>query len=380
MRYLPLLLALACALPAAAQPSGSLLDDPLVRARAQEGLEHLYNVDFERSAKLFERISDEHPDHPIGPFLEALGTWWQILLDLNDTRHDDAFHDAMGDVIARADARLDRDPDDFDARFFKGAALGFRGRLHSNRGNYLRAARDGKAAMDYVLSVARDDPDRADFGFGKGLYDYYVSATGERYPTARPFLTLFPDGDKQRGLELLDRTASGGTFLRAEAHYFLMQIHYLFERDFSQTREHVTWLRARYPDNPFFHTAEGRILARWHQWRQADRVWADVLNKHLARTPYYGRTTAEQALYYLARSHAARGEHEQALVRLTQLEAYTKDHPRPSYFAVVGRLRQAMAFEAVGKPAEAAARYRQVLAMPDRGRAHERAERALERM
>lgn len=234
--------------------------------------------------------------------------------------------------------------------------------------------------MGYVLGIAKADTNRADFGFGKGLYDYYITATGERYPAARPFLKLFPDGDKARGLNLLNRTADDGTFLKTEAHYFLMQIEYLFENDFSATREHVTWLRQKYPDNPFFHTAEGRVLARWHQWDQADEVWADVLNKHLARVPYYGRSVAEQALYYLARSHDSRGEHRQALVRYTQLETYTKGRSNPSYFAVVGRLRQGQALEELGKTSEAASRYQQVLGMPDKGSAHENARRYLSQL
>ncbi len=381
MRYVLLfLLALTCSGLASAQSQRSLLDDPTVRARAQHGLDRLYNVDFDAADSLFTLVADEHPDHPIGPFLKALGTWWQILLDLNDTSHDQTFYDEMDIVIARSDARLRRSRSDFDARFFKGAALGFRGRLRSNRGQYLRAARDGRDAMDYVLSIADADTSRADFGFGKGLYDYYIAATGDRYPAARPFLTLFPSGNKARGLDLLNRTADDGTFLKTEAHYFLMQIEYLFENDFSATREHVTWLRQRYPDNPFFHTAEGRILARWHQWGQADDVWADVLNKHLARTPYYGRSAAEQALYYLARSHASRGDYRQALVRYTQLETYSKGRPNPSYFAVVGRLRQGQTFEELGKKNEAAARYRQVLAMPDKGSAHENARRYLSQL
>ena len=59
----------------------------------------------------------------------------------------------MDEVISRADRMLDRDPRNVDAMFFKGAALGFRGRLKSNRGEWFKAAMDGKKAMDYVLAV-----------------------------------------------------------------------------------------------------------------------------------------------------------------------------------------------------------------------------------
>lgn len=357
----------------------SVLDDPYVRREADAGLDLLYNLRFDEAKRHFDRIDRRFPQHPVGPFLQALNTWWIILLDLSDTTHDAAFYAAMDEVIRRSDRLLRRDADHFDAMFFKGAALGFRGRLRSNRGDWLQAGRDGLRAMDYVLAVAKKDPRNADYIFGKGIYDYYAAVVPERYPFTKPIMAFFPDGDRKRGLRELELTARRGHYIQTEAVYFLLQIYYLFEENYDKSVEHVTWLRRRYPDNAYFHTLEARIYARWGFWDQTERIFSDVLARYRAGKTGYNEAVAEQALYYRARGRMAYNEYESALRYLNELERIGRKRPRTTYFEVLGRLRQGMALDALGRRKQAVERYRQVLAMQDLGDAHKRARRYLDR-
>ena len=357
----------------------SVLDDPEVQRQAQRGLDLLYDMEFEAAARIFERIDRRHPKHPIGPFLKALNTWWKILIDLSDTRHDDEFYKAMGEVIKRSDRLLKRDEEDFDAIFFKGAALGFRGRLRSNRGDWFKAAMDGRDAMKYVLRVGKEDPENADYVFGKGIYDYYAAVIPQRHPFVKPVMVFFPDGDRERGLSLLKRTASQGRFIQTEAAYFLAQIYYIYERDLEKTAEYVDWLRREHPNNSFFHTLEGRVLTRRGMWREAQDVFADVLARYQKGQTGYNAAAAEQALYYLARADMTYGGYRAALTRLQQLEALAARTNRDTYFKVLGRLRQGMAYDALGQRELALAKYREVLSMKDWSGAHDRAERYVER-
>ena len=279
----------------------SVLKDPLVEYQARRGLAYLYNFEFDRADVLFGQINDRFPEHPIGPFLMALNTWWQILLDLSDDSLDEAFYQQMELVISRSDRLLRRDRRNFDAMFFKGAALGFRGRLRSNRGEWYRAARDGVRAMDYVFAVADADPDNPDYMFGRGIYDYYASVIPERYPYTRAVMMLFPRGDRERGLQLLEQTARDGLFIQTEAAYFLLQIYYVFENDREKSLYYSTWLREQHPRNSFFHTFHGRALARWGQWKTAEREFTDVLSRYQSNQTGYNEAAAEQAHYYLGR-------------------------------------------------------------------------------
>lgn len=371
-------------LPAGAQapapPAGasaSVLDDPLVREDAKRGLDLLYNMQFDAARRTFDRVDRRYPDHPIGPFLKALNTWWAILIDLSDTSHDDTFLRQMDQVVERADRMLRRDPDSFDAKFFKGAALGFRGRLHADRRQWFKAAMDGKRALDYVLEVAREDTSRADFVFGRGIYDYFSEAIPEEHAVVKPLMIFFPDGDRERGLRTLRRVVRDGYYIRTEAAYFLLQIHYIYEKNFGESLRYVQWLRDRHPYNAFFHTFEGRVYARWGHWKEATAIFEDVLARYRQGAAGYSEAMAEQALYQLARSAMLADDYDRAHRHLFNLEALTARHDEDTYLRVMGRLRQGMVYDALGERQTAVRRYREVLQMDDHGSAHDRARRYL---
>jgi len=372
---------LGAALPAAAQPRddpSTILDDRAFEMPARRGLGLLYNAQFAEAEAAFDTLAARYPDHPAAAFLRALVPWWRILLDLSDTSHDEAFYRAMDDVVRRADRRLRRDPHDLDARFFKGAALAFRARLRANRRDYVRAAFDAKGALDYVVDVSRRDRANADFQFRKGVYDYYAAVLREEHPRLRPLLTFFARGDRERGRHLLEFTFQRGTYLQAEAAYQIALLEYVHERDYGEALRYVNWLRYYYPRNPFFRLLEGRLHASFGDFDASDRVFRSVLSQYDAGAEAYTLAAAEQALYYLARGAMSRRDHEAALAFLGRLEEVGAARREPSAFLVLGRLRQGMALDARGEREAALQRYREVLDLPDRSGAHDRARAYIE--
>ena len=361
-------------------PIASIFTDRAARVLAEEGVQAVYDLRWEEVARIAAALDARDPQHPAAPFLRGMATHWRILIDLTNAQYDPHLMRQMDEVVRRADARLDRNRNDFDARFFRGAALAFQGRLKGNRSEYVDAARKGRAAMSDVMAVSKRDPDNPDFGFGRGLYDYYADVVRERYVFARPLLFFFPDADRARGLAALRRAAEQGTFMRTEAAYFLSQIYHVYEDDYAESMRYTQMLRARHPQNPFFLALEGRIEGRWGRWAESRRAFEAVLAAYDAGRPEYVGL-AEQALYYLARADMGNAQFEAALEHLARLETLTSRFPAhsPSYYRVHGRLRQGMALDALGRRAEAEARYREVIEMTDYGGTRDRARRDLER-
>ena len=360
-------------------PQTSVLSDPFVRTNGAEGLNLLYNMHFEEARAIFNEIDARYPNHPVGPFLKGLNIWWEILLDLTDTSHDEAFFDAMDETIERSEAILDEDPDDFDATFFKGAALGFRGRLRSNRGNWFKAALDGKKAISYVREVAQQAPENDDYVFGKGMYDYYAAIIPEEYPVSKAIMWMMPDGDKERGLKLLKRSANEGHYIQTEATYFLAQIYFLYENDYAMALDYVQRLRQMHPRNPYFHNFEGRVLARWGRWSRSREVFTEVVARHDSSAAGYNTHMAEVARYYLARERILRQDYDGALQHLAALEGLTsREGVDDTRYRVLGYLYQGMAYDAQGRRDMAVNRYKMVFRYDDYAGAHDRAERYLD--
>lgn len=361
-----------------ADERSSILDDSFVRTHGTQGLDSLYNMRFEEAKRLFSEIDRRYPDHPVGPFLQGLNLWWTIMLDLTDTSHDEAFIEQMNTVIERCDALLDEDGDHFDAALFKAASHAFLARLHSNRWNWWKTIRNGRTAINYVQRVEDLAPQEGDYVFGTGMYDYYTAILPEEYPLSRPILWLLPDGDKDHGLKLLRETATNGRYVQTEAAYFLAKIHYLYEDDFQETRRWVTWLRKKYPDNPFFHTFEGRMYARWGRWDQARRVFHDVLERADAGKRGYNTHMQELSHFFLARERLYQDAYRESLRHLAELEQLTSRDIEDTRYRMLGYLYQGMVYDALGQREMARSRYRKVLRMEDASGAHERARKYLD--
>ena len=153
-----------------------------------------------------------------------------------------------------------------------------------------------------------------------------------------------------------------GQFVSVEAAYSLLQVHYIFEKDYMASLRYAQWLRARHPDNSVFHLYEGRIYERLGRFRDAARVFQEVRDRHAKGQSGYTDAMAEQALYLSARVEMWQSHHSEALAYIQQLERLTAKRPVNEYKAL-GLLRKGMAFDAMGKRQAAVRCYRDILAM-----------------
>lgn len=358
---LGVLLALLTAVPGQAQPA-SILQDPLFQEDARLGLKYMYDMDFGAADEVFGRLTARYPDHPVGPYLQAMLPWWAIQLEPDDPSQDKLVFQGMERVVDLCEKRLRKNPQDMDALFFKAGAHALRGRLHADRKHWLRSARDGQQALRALQTVVKHDPDNHDLYFGLGLFDYLADVVPKQHKILRPFARLFPKGNKDRGITELERAMKHGQFVSTEAGYALLQVHYVFEKDYMASLRYVHWLRARHPDNSIFHVYEGRIYERLGRFREAARVFQEVRSRHVKGQSGYTDAMAEQALYLLARVEMWQSHHHEALAYIQQLERLTATRPVNEYKAL-GLLRKGMAFDAMGNRQAAVRCYRDVLAM-----------------
>lgn len=354
----------AASVAKAARPrTPSILDDYQFQEQVKKGLGYLYDMDFAGADSVFAEIAARYPDHPVSPFLQALVPWWTIQLEPDDTSEDAAFFRAMDEVLRRSEKRLAADPEDIDAMFFKTGAHAFRGRLHSDRRNWIKAAKDGQQALKWLREVTKRDPANRDLDFGNGAFNYLADVAPKRYRMLRPFARLFPRGDRQRGMQELERAMAQGRFVQAEAAYTLLQIQYMFEKDYLQSLRYTLWLRQRYPGNSLFHLYEARNLERLGRLRQASLVFQDIADRHAKGQSGYTDAIAEQALYVLARAEMHHWQYAPALAHLEQLEQLMSRRPLNTEYRMLGRLRRGMALDALGRRDEAVRCYREVMEM-----------------
>ena len=133
------------------------------------------------------------------------------------------------------------------------------------------------------------------------------------------------------------------------------------------------------PATPFFIRWKAASTRGWGAWARSDTVFTSVLDHYRQGTQGYTDPAAEQALYYLARGRMVARQYTVAIRYLWSLEVLSARLDDDTYFKVMGRLQQGLAYDVLGRRARAVKHYKQVLDMKEWGDSHALARSYLER-
>jgi len=354
--------------------------DSLVTA----GINQIYSIKFAEAEKTFQLLKKEYPEHPASRFFFAMIDWWRIILSEENEEQDDLFYEKIDETVNFCDEILDNDPNNVDALFFKGGAIGFRGRLNVMRESWFSAADDGREALPLVEHAYELDPTNVDVKLGFGIYNYLAAVIPEKYPIVKPVMIFFPSGDKELGLEQLKEAAATGKYSKYEARYILLTFLYYFENDMQTAEMYAQQLYNSFPNNPVFERWRGRIAARQKDVALTDSIFKNVLSK--ADKNFEGYNTPmirREANYYLGFNLKNSGELNSALQYFKKcIEEGKKieEEGEESGFRINATLYAGTIFQTWGNKTEAKKYYNKVLEMRDFRGSHQSAESYLASM
>ena len=342
----------------------------------QRGINHVYNVEFESAHEDFKKVIALYPNHPSGYFLDAMVDWWKIYLDRRNSSGNAQFLKKIDKVISVCDQMLDSSAHNITALFFKGGAIGFRGRYHAMRDNMFSAAEDGRIALDIIQECQKVAPGNHDIMLGTGLYNYYAAALPEKYPALNTIMVFLPRGDKILGLAQLKAAARNGKYAANEAKNILIQAYFDFEKNPLEAMEYARDLQHQYPMNPAFQRAFGRCLISLGPLDSMEACWRNVLIRYIEKRTGYDKLAAREALYYIGVARMTRRDLDISLKYFYKCdEASRVLDEDPSGFMVKTNLKIGQIYDVQGKRKLALAQYKKVLDWDDSGGSHEEATR-----
>jgi tetratricopeptide (TPR) repeat protein len=345
-----------------------------------KGMRQIYDIKFEEADTTVSLIKEKFPNHPAGYFFDAMIYWWKIMLDFDNEEYDDILIDKLEDVIDLCDDILDDDPENADAVFFKGGALGFRGRLGAVREDWFSAGMDGKEALPLVYRAYELDSLNNDVQLGFGIYNYYASVIPEQYPMVKPIMFFFPSGDKDKGIAQLEKAAYDGKYSKYESRYFLMTLFYKFEKNYSAALKYAKLLTNEFPDNPSFQRYLGRIVVGMGDYSSASEIFRAIRNKCLNHQRGYSLWSKREADYYLAMNFKNNSMADSAITYFNECVKISEaiDDDTESGFLINAVFYLGTLYEQMGLKDEAIKNFNRVLDMREFQNSHDKAERHLE--
>ena len=204
---------------------------------------------------------------------------------------DAAFHDSMRQALSLSEQQLEEHPDDADAHYQLGAALGvlasYTATIDGRVLGSLGAARRAYREHERVLQL---DPQRKDAGLIVGMYRYAVAAL----PAPLRLMAHLAGfgGGRERGLRMVEEAARYPSDVQPNALFTLILI-YNREARYDDALRVIGELQRRYPRN--------RLL------------WLEAGNTALrAGRPVEARAAFEEGLAHLARDERPRAAGEEA--------------------------------------------------------------------
>ena len=347
-----------------------------------KGISQIYNIKFDEAQETFNYVESKYPKHPAGKFFKAMIIWWKITLNQENEEFDELFEDELEDVIDFCDELLDEDDENVDALFFKGGALGFRGRLYALRKDWFDAALDGKDALPLVYEAFNIDSTNEDVKLGFGIYNYYAAAIPEKYPFIKPAMIFFPSGDKEKGIEQLKIAAEKAKYASVEAMYFLMNLYYQFENNFTEAFNYGEELHNSFPDNPVFHKYLGRIFIKKGNYKKASFFFSDIKQKCENNLPGYNEHLLRESSYYLGVNFMQQNQIDSAMICFEKCEEVSLkiDNDEESGFRINATLYLGKIADQTGNLEKAEKYYEKVIDMREYNNSHKKAERYLAKL
>jgi tetratricopeptide (TPR) repeat protein len=301
--------------------SASSSNDETLAALRRKAFEAAYNLDYPEAVRLFDLAIARDPNDSATHRARAVVTWLHIVfrrgsvtvdqyldgmtskdVTLEKPPPDEAatFQQHAEKALALAEAKLRSDPQDIQALYDVGAALGVQASYTATvEGRVAGAFAQARRAFNAHERVMKLDPRRKDAGLVVGTYRYLVSTLP--FPLRWMAYVAGFGGDREYGVRLVEDAARYPGDTQTDAKVALLLL-YNREGRFKDALAITDDLIARYPRNRVIVLEAGATAIRARLFAQADRVLTDGLTRFAADTR--PKAFGEEATWYYKRGLA----------------------------------------------------------------------------
>lgn len=264
-----------------------------LRARAST---HLYDLDHAEALTEFRQAVAADPQDAAAYRGLATSLWLSITFTRGNMTVDDyigrvtkptgpatappaqtsaAYKETIDKAIALARQRIAANPNDADAHYQLGAAIGLRASYTATvEGSVVGAFRAAREAYDEHERVLTLEPRRKDAGLIVGTYRYIVAALA--LPLRWMAYVAGFGGGRERGLHMIEDAAGYDGENQTDARFALVLI-YNRERRYNDALAQLALLRDRYPRNRLVWLESGSTSLRAGRAADAERFLSDGL-------------------------------------------------------------------------------------------------------
>lgn len=250
----------SCLSPQISDASDNASRPPDINRDITQGIELLYDREFDIAEKLFHAVITERPEDPTGYFYLAMVTWSQLAAGFWSPVTVREYGERIDRAISVARDRIKKGKADSFTYFYLGGSLGFKGRFQLMQRKWISSFFLAMDAIDALKTCRKLDPANRDVLLGLGTFDYYTA----RLSGALKFLSylLIHKGDKKEGLRKMNIAANEALYSAIEAKSMLLHIYLFMENNYNMALSLAEALAGRFDKEPRFRFFQGVAYIR----------------------------------------------------------------------------------------------------------------------
>ncbi|MCY7363112.1 MAG: TTC39/IML2 family protein, partial [Ignavibacteria bacterium] len=177
-----------------------------------EGLDDIYNLQFDNAESKFKKLQKSNPNDLRGFFYESLIYFYKAL----PTRDEESYNkyiELTETVIDKAEKLLEKNEIDYDAMYYKGLSHSYVSLLMlSLNKNLLKAASNGNDGYRILSTLTEKKPDYYDAYMGLGLYKIAIGFVPEKFQWLLSMIGF--DGNINEGINYLKKSLTNGRYTK----------------------------------------------------------------------------------------------------------------------------------------------------------------------
>ena len=333
--------------------------DPSILARADKGVNAIYNLDLNTARAELTSLLNEHPNYPLGLFGQIMIEWARYEYEFEKSNKEQAkvFEEMINTSIKGIETWLKQNGEEAQAYLALGGIYGVKARFLLANKNYVRAYFTGKKGLKYMNKAAELDPQMYDAYLGQAIYEYYA---GTLPAVVKILAKLVVSGDADKGIEYLNLIKDKGRFSANTAKLLLVEIAIQSKKYYNPAlaEQYITEIIAKYPQNPLFRFVA--IIAAYQNknYENVRKEAANFLTK-IGKEPFYKEIYIARSYTAIASTYMQEGKYQDAINVLEQSIEATR-HQEMSRWQLWNIFRLAQSYDAIGERAKALEIYKSI--------------------
>lgn len=252
--------------------NSQILQDTAIVRKINEGLDAMYNLEFNEAESIFNSIYSLYPEHPVSYLLRGINTYWKYYPLVTNSPARGNFEENLRLCIRLSEEKQYSEEHEAESILTNICARAILALFYADNGLVLNVIPLVSGTYKYLRKSFELVSYYSDFYFFTGIYNYYREAYPRVRPVYKTLASLFPPGDMLKGLRELGVAAEKSIFLKAEAYSILSWIYTGFENNFLQASVYSGILINRYPANLYFRSMHIKNLLILKQYDKVEEI------------------------------------------------------------------------------------------------------------